>query len=57
MGPIFLRIPANKKFKFKENEFEYKNEIIYLSFTAPDDDDDVGGLFKESHIKANASIH
>ena len=57
MGPIFLRIPANQQFKFKENEFEDKDEIIYLSFIPPDDDDDIGGLFKDAHTDAKASIH
>ena len=56
MGPIFLRIPAKVQFRFKENEFEDKDEIIYLNFVAPDDDDDLGGLFKEAHEKAMASI-
>ena len=57
MAPIFLRIPAKEKFRFKENELEDKDEIIYLSFVAPDDDDDVGGLFRDSHEDAKASIH
>ena len=57
MGPIFLRIAANTLFKFKENEFEDKDELIYLSFMLPDDDDDVGGLFKQAHTEAKASLN
>ena len=49
MGPIFLRIPANVKFWDQENEFEASDEIIYLSFIVPDDDNDVGGFLKDSY--------
>ena len=48
LSPIFLRIDP-KNFEYNGNTLESNEDIIFLSFLEPDDDDDVEGLFETAH--------
>ena len=48
LSPIFLRIDP-KNFQYNGNTLESNEDIIFLSFLEPDDDDDVEGLFNTAH--------
>ena len=45
-----------KNFVYNNYQLESSDEIIFMSFLDPDDEDDIEGLFNEAHRKRYYAI-